>query len=81
MSIGQPCKVEKRLDLRIQDLGDLQQLLLQQDATKSNYFFYTTSLGEELKFVRVRKGLWINETYNIRGLSTWVNNFSGVGHE
>lgn len=65
MSIDPQCKVSKRLDLRIQDLGDLQQLLTEQDLSRANHFLYITSLGEELKFVRVRKGLWINETYNI----------------
>lgn len=65
MSIGQDCKVEKRLDLRIQDLGDLQQLIAEHNSNNANYFFYITSLGEELKLVRVRKGLWSNESYNI----------------
>lgn len=64
MSEDQPCKVHKRLDLKIQDLGYLEQLLSEQDATKSNNFCFFTSLGEELKFVRVRKGLWVND-YNI----------------
>ncbi len=63
--IEQHCKVEKRLDLRIQDLGYLQELLIEQNSNNANYFFYITSLGEELKLVRVRKGLWINEDYNI----------------
>lgn len=63
--IDQHCQVGKRLDLKINDLGDLEKLLTEHNSSNSNYFFYTTSLGEELKFVRVRKGLWINETYNI----------------
>lgn len=65
MSEDPQCKLVKRLDLRIQDLGYLEQLLTEQDATKCNNFHFFTSLGEELKFTRVRKGLWINEDYNI----------------
>lgn len=65
MSIDQQCKVSKRLDLRIQDLGDLQQLLSKQNVSSANHFRYTTTLGEEMKFVRFSRGLWINEDYNI----------------
>ncbi len=65
MSIGGQCKVEKRLDLKLQDLGDLQQLIAEHNSNNVNYFFYITSLGEKLKFVRLSKGLWINEDYNI----------------
>jgi len=57
--------VSKRLDLKIQDLGNLKKLLTEQDSSAANFFCYVTSLGEELKFVRVRKGLWINENYSI----------------
>lgn len=62
--INQHCKVDKRLDLQIQDLGYLQELLTEQDSSSTNCFF-TTSLSETLKFVRVDKGLWLNEDYNI----------------
>jgi len=63
--INQHCKVDKRLDLRIQDLGYLQELLTEQDLSSADYFLYTTSLSETLKFVRVGKSLWLNEEYNI----------------
>lgn len=63
--IDQDCKVSKRLDLKIQDLGALQEILAKHNSSNANKCCYITSLGEELKFVRVRKGLWINEDYNI----------------
>ncbi len=62
---NQHCKVNKGLALRIQDLSDLAELLAEQDSSAANVFFYYTSLGEELKFERVRRGLWINETHNL----------------
>lgn len=49
--INSHCKIDKRLDLRIEDLGALEQLLAQQNSSNANKFCYTTSLGEELKFV------------------------------
>jgi len=63
--IEQHCKVDKRLDFQIQDLGYLQELLTEQDLSSADHFLYTTSLGETLKFVRVGKSLWLNEEYNI----------------
>ena len=65
MSEDKHCKVNKRLNLKIQDLSDLAELLAEFDSSAANHFCYYTSLSEELKFVRVRKGLWINENYNI----------------
>jgi hypothetical protein len=62
---NQHCKVNKGLALKIQDLSDLAELLAEQDTSAANVFFYYTSLSEELKFVRARKGLWINENHNI----------------
>ena len=61
---NQHCKVDKQLALNIQDLSDLAELLAEQDSSAANLFFYYTSLGEELKFVRARRGLWINEDHN-----------------
>ncbi len=63
--VDQDCKISKRLDLRLQDLSDLAELLAEFDSSTANLFCYFTSLGEELKFVRVRRGLWINENHNI----------------
>jgi len=65
MSEDQQCKVNKRLDLKIQDLGALEKSITEQDSIAATVFCYVTSLGEELKFVRVHKGLWMNENYNI----------------
>ncbi len=65
MSEDQYCQVSKRLDLRLQDLSDLAELLAEFDASATHSFCFYTSLREELKFVRVRRGLWINEDHNI----------------
>lgn len=65
MSEDQQCKVSKRLDLKIEDLSALEKLLKEQDLSSANYFCYITSLGEQLKFVCVDVGLWLNEDYNI----------------
>jgi hypothetical protein len=62
--INQQCQVNGRLDLRIEDLGYLQELLNEQDSSSASCFF-NTSLSETLKFVRVDGGLWFNEDYNI----------------
>lgn len=62
----QDCEVSKGLDLRLQDLSDLVELLAQWDSSAANIFCFYTSLHEELKFVRVRRGLWMNESHNIK---------------
>ena len=62
----QDCKVSKGLDLRLQDLSDLAELLAEFDASTTNSFCFYTSLHEELEFKRVRRGLWMNESHNIK---------------
>lgn len=63
--INPHCKIDRRLDLRVEDLGALEKLLIEQNSNNANKFCYVTSLGEELKFVCVEVGLWLNEEYNI----------------
>ncbi len=54
--IDQQCQVNGRLDLKIQDLGYLQELLTEQDSSSTNCFF-TTSLSETLKESARRSGI------------------------
>ncbi|KJH69798.1 hypothetical protein [Aliterella atlantica] len=65
MSDDQPCRLSKRLDLKIQDLRHLEELLIHQDEGSQDRFYYTTTLGEKLKFIRICKSHWLNDEYNI----------------